>query len=45
MFFGCENLETLDISNFDISKVEDMNSMFRRCSNLTTLDLGKNSHK
>ncbi len=30
---------TLDLSNFNTSKVTNMNSMFQNCNNLTTLDL------
>ena len=39
MFFGCSNLTTLDISNFNTKKVANMENMFRACINLTTLDL------
>ena len=39
MFDGCENLTTLDLSNFDTSKVTDMRHMVIDCSKLTTLDL------
>lgn len=37
MFSGCSAITTLDISNFDISKVEDMNSMFRSTKNIFDL--------
>ena len=39
VFQFCENLTTLDVSNFDTSNVTDMNYMFYSCGNLTTLDL------
>ena len=39
MFGNCPSLTTLDLSNFDTSKVTDMRDMFYRCLNLTTLDL------
>ena len=39
MFDGCSDLTTLDLSNFDTSKVTDMGFMFRYCSHLTNLDL------
>ena len=39
MFFGCEALTTLDVSNFDTSNVANMNSMFSGCAALTTLDV------
>ena len=39
MFFGCNNLTTLNISNFDTQNVTNMGWMFLGCNNLTTLDL------
>lgn len=39
MFNACKSLTSLDISNFDTSKVTDMNWMFNNCSNLTSLDV------
>ena len=39
MFDGCENLTTLDLSNFDTSKLDSMWCMFLNCENLTSLDL------
>ena len=39
MFFGCEGLTILDLSNFDTKNVTDMNHMFYGCENLSTLDL------
>ena len=39
MFSSCENLTTLDVSNFNTINVTDMYSMFESCRNLTTLDL------
>ena len=39
MFSGMSNLTTLDLSNFDTSKVTDMCYMFSGMSKLTTLDL------
>lgn len=39
MFGGCYNLKELDLSNFDTSNVEDMNSMFEGCESLKELDL------
>ena len=38
-FFNTSNLTTLNLSNFDTSKVTDMGSMFYGTSNLTTLNL------
>ena len=39
MFYGCNNLTTLDVSNFNTKNVTDMRTMFYRCNNLTTLDI------
>ena len=39
MFCGCYVVESLDLSNFDTSKVTYMGGMFRDCDKLTTLDL------
>ena len=39
MFQYCSSLTTLDLSNFDTSKVTHIESMFSSCQSLTTLDL------
>ena len=39
MFYGCNNLTALDLSNFDTSEVANMCGMFFDCTNLTLLDL------
>ena len=39
MFYGCNNLTTLNVSNFDTKKVTNMKSMFNNCKNLTALDV------
>ena len=39
MFFNCSKLTSLDVSNFDTSKVTNMSNMFYSCSLLTGLDL------
>ena len=39
MFYGCNELTTLDVSRFDTSKVTDMGLMFYGCSSLETLDV------
>ena len=39
MFFDCENLVEVDLSELDTSKVTDMSCMFSDCSSLKTLDL------
>jgi surface protein len=38
MFWNCNNLTTLDVSNFDTSNVTNMSYMFDGCNKLTTLD-------
>ena len=39
MFFNCSGLTTLDLSDWNVSNVEDMGRMFFSCRGLTTLDL------
>ena len=39
MFMGCENLDC-DLSQWDVSNVQDMNHMFSGCKNLI-FDLSK----
>ena len=39
MFRGCNLLTSLDVSNWDTSKITSMNSMFSNCSQLTQLDV------
>ena len=39
MFFFCSNLISIDISNFNIEKVENISYMFYGCSLLTTIKL------
>ena len=39
MFYNCEGLINLDLSNFDTSKVTSMSRMFDGCSSLTNLDV------
>lgn len=39
MFYNCNKLTSLDLSEFDTSNVTSMSSMFRNCSSLTDLDL------
>ncbi len=37
MFYGCKALTTLDLTSFNIDKVEDMQYMFMDCLKLTTI--------
>ena len=39
MFYGCENLEKLDVSTLDTSNVTNMRDMFRGCKRLEELDV------
>jgi len=39
MFYGCNNLTSLDVSNFNTSKVTNMYQMFYGCNDLTSLDV------
>nr|CAI9749847.1 hypothetical protein WCOTENJF_WCOTENJF_CDS_0040 [uncultured phage] len=39
MFYACNSLTTLDVSNFDTSNVTNMANMFSVCGNLTSLDV------
>jgi len=42
MFDACSSLKLLDLSGFDTRNVTDMSWIFRNCSNLSSLSLGKN---
>ena len=39
MFYGCSSLKSLDLSNFDTSKVTYMSYMFYECTSLESLDI------
>ncbi|MBQ9864836.1 MAG: BspA family leucine-rich repeat surface protein [Bacteroidales bacterium] len=39
MFFECNSLTSLNLSNFNTENVTNMHGMFRYCNSLTTLDL------
>ena len=39
LFYGCQNLTSVDFNGFDTGEVTDMSSMFLGCSNLTSLDM------
>ena len=41
MFYNCSSLTSLDLLNFDTSKVTNMREMFRSCSKLTSLNVSK----
>ena len=40
MFYGCEKLTTLDLSNFNTENVTDMTHMFSHCEKLTAIKVG-----
>ena len=42
MFYECNSLTSLNVFNFNTSKVTNMNSMFDGCTNLTSLILPNN---
>ena len=42
MFYNCASLISLNLSNFNISQVTNMNAMFYGCSSLTSLNLPSN---
>lgn len=39
MFSGCYEVEVLNVSNFNTSKVKYMQLMFKNCKKVTNLDL------
>lgn len=39
LFYGAENLKSVDLNNFDTSNTTNMSFMFNRCSSLTILDV------
>ena len=39
MFYGCESLQSIDLSHFNTSKVKIFSGMFYSCAALTSLDL------
>ena len=41
LFYGCKSLKSIDLSNFDNSKVTNMNCLFCGCSNLIEINFGK----
>ena len=43
MFLKCTTLENLDISSFDLNKVEKMLDMFFDCKELKTVKVNKGS--
>ena len=41
MFYHCNSLLEIDISNFDTKKVENMGGIFALCHKLTSINLSK----
>jgi surface protein len=37
MFYECKQLKSLDLSNWDVSKIEDMDYMFYNCKQLESV--------
>lgn len=40
MFQGCDDLKTVDLSEFDVSHVTDMSNLFHNCTDLANANLG-----
>ena len=45
MFFGCIQLTSLNVSNFNLENTKNINSMFGSCHNLESIDLFHNTGK
>ena len=43
MFYHCEYLENIDISNFDLKSVVNTSSMFQGCINLKKIKFNNNT--
>ena len=41
MFYKCNSLKSIDVSNWNVSNVEYMWDMFRGCSSLKNIDVSK----
>lgn len=41
MFYGCQNITSLDVSNFNTSNVKSLYNCFNQCTNLTNLDVSR----
>ena len=39
MFYNCNSLSSIDLSNLNTSKVTNMQDMFNSCSSLTNVDI------
>ena len=39
MFYGCNSLSSIDLSNFNTQNVTNMEYMFSRCNSLSSIDL------
>lgn len=39
LFYGCSNLESVDLGNFDTSDAQDMSFMFEGCTSINELDI------
>ena len=40
MFYGCSSLTSIDLSNFDVSKITNFQYMFYNCKSLQTINFG-----
>ena len=41
MFYGCDNLKSIDFANFNTDRIKNMDKMFYNCSSLKFLDISK----
>ena len=44
MFYGCSSLQSINLSSFNTTNVEDMSYMFRGCSSLTKENVKINNY-
>ena len=45
MFYGCWNLETVNLSSFDLRMVKSTENMFARCESLRTVIMKNCTHR
>lgn len=39
MFYNCSSMKSLDLSDFDVTNIRDLSTMFKGCTNLTDLNM------
>ena len=45
MFYNCENLQSLDVSEFNTINVTNMSNAFYKCKQITNIDVSKKYNK